>query len=74
MFKTTQKELREQVRYGAIDLTNEKSEAIKELQKTVALNTIAYSCGVYGCNGYLLEDKNNKRYVIIGRVSNMFLV
>ena len=54
MIKTTLKELREQARYyGAIDITNEKDTIIEEIKKEVGLNKIAYSTGIYGCNGYL---------------------
>lgn len=75
MIKTTLKELKEMTRhYGALDLTNAKDHEIEEIRQTVGLNKIAYSAGVYGCNGYLLEDNNGKKYTIIGRVSNMYLV
>lgn len=75
MIKTTQRELKEMSRhYGAIDITNAQHNVIEEIRKTVGLNKIAYSSGVYGCNGYLLEDNNGKKYVIIGRVSNIYVV
>lgn len=72
MIKTTQKELRQV--YNAINLTNVKHIEIEKIRKEKGLNKIAYSAGVYGCNGYLLEDNNGEKYVIIGRVSNMYLV
>ena len=39
------------------------------------LRTIAYSCGVYGCNGRLyFNETDNKFYKITGRKQYLFML
>ena len=66
MVKITQKIIKG---VNAIDITCYSEEQIKQLPK---LEKIAYSVGIYGMNGLLLEDKNGKRYKIISRSTNLF--
>ena len=66
MVKITQKTIK---RVNAIDITRCSEEQIKQLPR---LEKIAYSVGMYGMNGLLLEDKNGKRYKITSRSTNLF--
>ena len=66
MIKTTQKTIKG---VNAIDITSYSEEQIKQLPK---LEKIAYSVGIYGMNGLLLEDENGKRYKITSRSTNLF--
>ena len=51
------------------DITYTPKDFVKE-----PLNLIGISCGVYGCNGKLFQGERSKElYVIIGRVSNIFV-
>ena len=51
------------------DITSAPKNFVKE-----PLNLIGISCGVYGCNGKLFQGEQSKElYVIIGRVSNIFV-
>ena len=66
MVKVTQKTIKG---VNAIDITCYSEEQIKQLPK---LEKIAYSVGMYGMNGLLLEDENGKRYKITSRSTNLF--
>lgn len=66
MVKITQKIIKG---VNAIDITCYSKEQIKQLPR---LEKIAYSVGIYGMNGLLLEDENGKRYKIISRSTNLF--
>ena len=66
MIKTTQKIIKG---VNAIDITRYSEEQIKQLPR---LEKIAYSVGMYGMNGLLLEDENGKRYKITSRSTNLF--
>lgn len=66
MVKITQKIIKG---VNAIDITSYSEEQIKQLPK---LEKIAYSVGIYGMNGLLLEDENGKRYKITCRSTNLF--
>ena len=66
MLKVTQKEIKE---FPAVDITTwteEKLAALPNVEK------IAYSIGVYGCNGKLLHGADGKFYKITSRSSNIF--
>lgn len=66
MVKITQKIIKG---VNAIDITSYSDEQINQLPK---LEKIAYSVGMYGMNGLLLEDENGKRYKITCRSTNLF--
>ena len=66
MIKVTQKIIKE---VNAIDITSYSEDEIQALLK---LEKIAYSVGIYGMNGLLLEDENGKRYKITSRSTNLF--
>ena len=71
MQKFTQKELRELVRTGvAADVTRATGrEAIPENYRQ-----IGYSCGVYGCNGMLLQwCETNKLYAVTSRTTAIYI-
>ena len=66
MIKITQKIIKG---VNAIDITSYSEEQIKQLPK---LEKVAYSVGIYGMNGLLLEDEDGKRYKITSRSTNLF--
>ena len=66
MVKITQKTIKG---VNAIDISSYSEEEIQALPK---LEKIAYSGGMYGMNGLLLEDKSGKRYKITSRSTNLF--
>ena len=66
MIKATQKTIKG---VNAIDIACYSEEEIRALPR---LEKIAYSVGIYGMNGLLLEDENGKRYKIISRSTNLF--
>lgn len=70
MEKLTQKELKRLVRIGAAkDVTNSSSSKdIPEYYKH-----IGYSCGVYGCNGMLLQGESGQLYAVTARTSAIFI-
>lgn len=74
MERYTLKELREMVRNGyAQDITSEDSYTVLEIAQNS--EKIGYACGTYGISGGMLYDRRNKKkYVIIGRCSNLFRV
>ena len=66
MLKVTQKEIRE---FSATDITRWSNEKLAELP---SVDEIAYSVGVYGCNGKLLHGTDGKFYKITSRITNLF--
>lgn len=66
MLKVTQKQIRE---FPAIDITKWNNEKLTELS---SVDEIAYSIGVYGCNGKLLHGTDGKFYKITNRNTNLF--
>ena len=66
MIKVTQKTIKG---VNAIDITSYSEDEIQALPR---LEKVAYSVGIYGMNGLLLEDENGKRYKIISRSTNLF--
>ena len=66
MLKVTQKENRE---FSATDVTRWSNEKLAELP---SVDEIAYSVGVYGCNGKLLHGTDGKFYKITSRSTNLF--
>ena len=71
MQRFTQKELRELVRNGsAVDVTHARSrEEIPENYRQ-----IGYSCGVYGCNGMLLQGcDTNKLYAVTSNTTAIYI-
>ena len=71
MQRFTQKELRELVRNGvAVDVTRARDrKAIPENYRQ-----IGYSCGIYGCNGMLLQGcDTNKLYAVTSSTSAIYI-
>ena len=66
MLKTTQKEIK---KFPAIDITTWREEKLAELPR---LEGIAYSIGIYGCNGKLFRGTDGELYKIVGRTTNLF--
>lgn len=66
MLKVTQKEIKE---FPATDITKWSNEKLAELP---SVDEIAYSMGVYGCNGKLLHGTNGEFYKITSRSTNLF--
>lgn len=66
MLKVTQKEIKE---FPAIDITTWSDEKLAALPR---LEEIAYSIGVYGCNGKLFHGTDGKFYKITSRSTNLF--
>ena len=66
MLKVTQKEIKD---FPAIDITTWGEEKLGALPR---LEEIAYSIGVYGCNGKLFHGTDGKFYKIMSRSSNIF--
>lgn len=54
---------------NAIDLTND--QAVRKGCKS--LTEVAYSAGVYGCNGCVLKDQKGNFYVIKNRTSAIWV-
>ena len=46
--------------------------SMEECRKIVKKEIVSYSCGLYGVNGLVFSDINNKLYKIVGRVGNLF--
>lgn len=70
MEKLTQKELKRLVRIGAAkDVTDSSSR--KDIQEEY--KQIGYSCGVYGCNGMLLQGESGQLYAVTARTSAIFI-
>ena len=73
--RTTQRELKEMVKYeNVIDLTYKDFDTINQYYKDEnGFIKIALSYGQYGMNGALLEGyKTKKKYVITARSSALF--
>ena len=71
MTKYTRKQLREMVKSGvAVDVTNASGRgAISEDYRQ-----IGYSCGVYGCNGMLLQGcESGKLYAVTSRTTAIYI-
>lgn len=69
MRKTTLKEIRNAVRLGlAVDITS-AAEVPTNYEK------IAYSVGVYGLNGCLIQDRTTgEMYAVTARSTNLFIL
>lgn len=66
MLKTTLKEIK---KFPAIDITTWRDEKTQDLPR---LEEVAYSIGVYGCNGKLFHDTDGNFYKITSRSTNLF--
>lgn len=66
MLKVTQKEIKD---FPAVDITTWNDEKLAAL---AGVEEIAYSIGVYGCNGKLLHGTNGEFYKITSRSTNLF--
>lgn len=66
MLKVTQKEIKD---FPAINVTTWNEAKLAELP---SVEEIAYSVGVYGCNGKLLHGTDGKFYKITSRSTNLF--
>ena len=64
--KTTLKEIKA---HSAVDITAWSEEQLASLPD---LEEIAYSVGVYGCNGKLFLGTDGKFYKITSRSTNLF--
>lgn len=70
MEKMTQKELKRLVRNGvAKDVTNSGSR--KDIPE--GYRQIGYSCGVYGCNGMLLQGESGQLYAVCARTQAIYI-
>ena len=58
------------------DLTYKKSDEVKAVrEKEGYFDEVAYSVGVYGCNGLLLKGHNTgKMYTITARTQAIYLI
>lgn len=77
MLKLTQKQIKEWLNFnGVIDITNMSNKEIQELkQKEEYFNEYAYSTGIYGCNGCILQGhKTLTFYVITKRTTALFSI
>ena len=70
MIKTTKRQLKDMVRSGRdIDVTNASDRsAIPE-----RYSQIAYSCGIYGCTGMLLQGESGQLYAVTDRTSAIYV-
>ena len=66
MLKVTQKEIK---KFPAVDITAWSDEKLAELP---SLEEVAYSIGVYGCNGKLFRGTDGNFYKITSRSTNLF--
>ena len=66
MLKTTQKEIK---KFPATDITTWRDKKTQDLPR---LEEIAFSIGVYGCNGKLFHGADGKFYKITSRSTNLF--
>ena len=70
MEKMTQKALKRLVNLGiAKDVTNSSDRS--DIPEGYRL--IGYSCGVYGCNGMLLQGKGGQLYTVTARTSAIWI-
>ena len=58
---------------GVYDITNFKFKEVQELLK-LNLEKVYCSTGIYGINGGVLKDKNDKLYVITERSGALFQI
>lgn len=68
--KYTLKELKRLVRTGAakdITFSNTRSDVPESYTQ------IGYSCGIYGCNGMLLQGESGRLYAITKRTTALFM-
>lgn len=74
MEKKTLKEIRSYIALGiAEDITRKSFEEIEALRTSADLQKIAYSVGVYGISGALLQDRTSgKMYAITSRSTSLF--
>lgn len=76
MMKVTKKSLKELVASGkAVDLTYEGDSKRAELCELEGyLTQIAYSCGIYGCTGKLLQgNRTGQLYAICDRTNAIYI-
>ena len=74
MIKTTLKCIKERVAEGyETDITNIPAKEAGELLKN-GIDRIAYSAGIYGINGLLIQDKQGNQYAICGRSTTLFIL
>lgn len=66
MLKVAQKEIKN---FPAIDITTWDEEKLVALPR---LEEIAYSIGIYGCNGKLFRGTDGEFYKITSRSTNLF--
>ena len=76
--RVTQKQIRnylnECVSPRTVDCTHKGTDDYRKIIEEGWLDEIAYSCGVYGCNGVLFIGHNTgKYYVIVGRSTALFI-
>lgn len=70
MIKTTKKQLKQMVASGrAIDVTNANGR--REIPENY--RQIAYSSGVYGCTGMLLQGESGQLYAVTDRTSAIYI-
>lgn len=71
--KTTQKEIKSS---DAEDITLADAETIKAIkEREGGLDEIAWSAGLYGLNGYLLQGRESGRlYKITARTGALYLI
>lgn len=75
MKKYTQKELKAYIREGfSQDITTLSTEAMGKFLHKHNIDRVGYSCGKYGINGGLLEDrKTGELYTITARNSALMM-
>lgn len=70
MIKTTKRDLKQMVKSGrAIDVTN--AQSVSEIPERY--RQIAYSSGVYGCTGMLLQGESGQLYAITDRTTAIYI-
>lgn len=67
------KEIKQMIKNGAaVDITNYSFENVNKLKPELTL--IKTTRGVYGVNGAIFKDKNNKIYAIKSRNTNLSML
>ena len=66
MLKVAQKEIKN---FPAVDITTWREQKLVELPR---LEEIAYSIGIYGCNGKIFRSTDGEFYKITSRSTNLF--
>lgn len=76
MKKTTQSTIKGYVRTGsAVDITSYDFEKMRDFLHAHSLEKIAYSSGVYGINGGIVQDRESgELYAITARNSALMMV